>query len=845
MGFPPLRNYSKVEYGGGTQNWDFVQDKRGLLYIANNKGLLEFDGVGWALYPMPNRTIVHSLAVDEPGKLYVGGQAEFGYFGPGPQGELIYHSLAGRVPEKYRSFEDVWEIFLCPEGVLFATAEALFLLREGQDSAATYLARHRFDGFFVLKNELYVWEAGTGLQRWSAGGLSLMPQGAYFSDIKVSSLLDAGDGGLLVVTRDEGLFMLRGESLSPWAGPLKEVLRHEGLFSAQRLSDGRYALGTIRQGLILLDAQGNLLYTLNQSFGLSNNTILSLYEDTHRNLWLGMDNGMTCLEMQSPFSYIDQRMGVSGSGYAAGVLGDELFLGTNQGVFAGKMKEGGAEWNQESFKLVPGTQGQVWCLQQEGPSLWIGHHRGAFLLNSSGISPLSQADGLWKLLPLHIDPNLAVAGAYNGLHLFRRKQPGDPWQYLHPLSGFDESSRVMEQDAEGNLWISHAYKGVYRIRLTDSGDSIRDLRFFQSADGLPSDYAINVALIRNEMVFTTSMGVYRFDAAQERFYPHEAFNTVLGSDKRIYRLIQDGQGDVWFSREGEFGYLHFRQQGLTQILEKHLLNPLHNKLLDGFESVFRASQEQVLIGTETGFIHYHLDSRQDSLPPFQVYIRQVTSLARADSVLFRGTFSIDGKILSAQPPDAYYALSHRENHLRFTFSALPGMGSQPCQYRFRLEGLENEWSEWQQEHYKEYTNLPPGTYRFHLEARDAFGRPGAPATFAFIVHPPWYLSTWARAAYVLLLLALVGGGIWLVYRRVSARHDALELAQNQTLQRKEAEFQQEARKSEAEIIRLRNEALRAEVAHKNQELASAAMHLVQKGESLQHIKQELRKVLNV
>ena len=63
------------------------------------------------------------------------------------------------------------------------------------------------------------------------------------------------------------------------------------------------------------------------------------------------------------------------------------------------------------------------------------------------------------------------------------------------------------------------------------------------------------------------------------------------------------------------------------------------------------------------------------------------------------------------------------------------------------------------------------------------------------------------------------------------------------LQQKEDEFKQEAKKSEAEIIRLRNEKLMSEIDHKNRELASATMHLVQKGEMLNKIKQELNKLL--
>jgi DNA-binding CsgD family transcriptional regulator len=586
---------------------------------------------------------------------------------------------------------------------------------------------------------------------------------------------------------------------------------------------------------VLLDAEGSLLFRLDQSRGLANNTILSLYEDRSQNLWMGMDNGLACLEMRSPFSYIDERVGVFGSGYAAALFGGQLLLGTNQGIFAAAWGDPARNAVQEPFRILPESPGQVWSFHTEEDYIWVGRHRGAFRLQGSDLEVLSRADGFWSLWMLAGDSGLALAGAYNGLHLFRRSDVRSPWRYDRPLRGFDESSRVLAQDAEGYVWVSHAYKGIYRLRLSANGDSIAERSYFHSPDGLPADYLVNVARVRGELLFTTPAGIYRFDASSQRFVPDTAFNKALGGARPVYWLIEDAFGDIWFSQEGEFGYLHFRQQGLRQIVEKHLINPLHRQMLDGFEFVLRLAPDQALIGTEKGFIHCRLEDAALGAAAFPVFLRRVASLTQPGSSLFEGTWA-------GSADAAALRLGSQENNLRFAFAALPDMGSRPCQYRYRLEGLERQWSEWQEEHYKEYTNLPPGAYYFHVEARDAFGRTGAPLRFPFRIYPPWYLSAWAKGAYALLLLLCLAGGAWWMYRRMAHTRQKLEQDKAQALREKEAAFEAEARKSEDEIIRLRNEALRAEVAHKNQELASAAMHLVQKGESLQHIKQELRKV---
>ena len=63
IGIPDVINYSKHIYKGGLQSWDIKQDKNGIIYVANNEGLLSFDGTYWNLHPLPNKTIVRSVEV--------------------------------------------------------------------------------------------------------------------------------------------------------------------------------------------------------------------------------------------------------------------------------------------------------------------------------------------------------------------------------------------------------------------------------------------------------------------------------------------------------------------------------------------------------------------------------------------------------------------------------------------------------------------------------------------------------------------------------------------------------------------------------------------------------------
>ena len=70
IGLPDAINYDKQEYNAGLQNWEIKQDKNGILYVANNEGLLTFDGRYWNLFPLPNKTIVRSVEIGLDNKIY-------------------------------------------------------------------------------------------------------------------------------------------------------------------------------------------------------------------------------------------------------------------------------------------------------------------------------------------------------------------------------------------------------------------------------------------------------------------------------------------------------------------------------------------------------------------------------------------------------------------------------------------------------------------------------------------------------------------------------------------------------------------------------------------------------
>jgi len=109
IGTPFVRNFQRSEYLAGSQTWDIQQGTNGMMYFANNDGLLEFDGTNWNIYKLPNGSILRSIENGSNKVLFAGGYDELGYFEIGEMGGAKFHSLLNLLPEENIDFGDVLE----------------------------------------------------------------------------------------------------------------------------------------------------------------------------------------------------------------------------------------------------------------------------------------------------------------------------------------------------------------------------------------------------------------------------------------------------------------------------------------------------------------------------------------------------------------------------------------------------------------------------------------------------------------------------------------------------------------------------------------------------------------
>lgn len=830
-GLPLINNFTRNDYNASTQNWAIDQDSRGMMYFANNDGLLIFDGQHWSLLPMPNRSIVRSVFVHND-TVFVGAFEEFGFFAANAQGRLVYHSLVEHVPDKSRSFDEVWKIFNTNMGVVFQSFKYLFYY-DGKGISHIIHSRS-FGHSYKVGNDIYITDHERGLLKISNGKAEQVSDDPLFRQYELRCMLPYRNGKMLVGLINKGVFVLSGSTLTPWDSPVNNMLIENNVFSGIRMKNGLYAFGSIQNGLYIADEDGVIHQQVNRYKGLQNNTILSIAEDRNGNLWLGLDNGIDHLEVNSPLSIYDHTFHIE-STYASVVHNGTLYIGTNQGLFYTPVTDKYFSHHSPSeMQLIPGTEGQVWSLQIIDNQLLCGHNFGSFHIQGTKAVQLADDRGYWTFIPHNGNPDTLICGTYNGLNVFVRA--GESWKFANKIGGFSESSKNVVQ--QGNeLWIAHGYRGIYKVKVDTRLQKVLSAELYNARNGLPASLPYNVHLIQSRLMFTTVVGLMQYDPKQDLFIRDGALNQILGDDERIDNLMEDPSGSIWFFSSGRMGLLRLLEDG-TYSKVTAPFGRMNNALIGSYENVYVHDSRNVFIGSKTGLIHYDPFFKKEYRRDQQLIFREIIFSGESDPVqFFNLSGSLDNEKGSLQLP-----FSANSVRFRFAFPSFEAGGD--VLFSFRLRGFDQNWSDWDKTTFKEYTNLYEGRYIFEVRVRSVSGFQEDTYQLAFQIRPPWHRSIFAYTVYVIFLIILVVSTMYFIQKKISKTVKEAEERHEKELQEQELSFREQALIAEKEIINLKNQSLQSQIDHKNRELANTTLHIIHKNKILNAIKFQLSNLVD-
>lgn len=828
IGVPYIHSYTKSEYKAGTQIWQIEKNSKNFMYFANNNGLLEFDGAHWQLYGLPNPSIIRCLQIDANDRIYIGQQNDFGYLEPDANGRLKYRSLLDQVPPGDRNFEEIWKIHLTPFGVVFQSYTHVFIYRD--DHLIPLRLKNRIWFSFYVNGRLFIQDVKEGLKEYQHNELVDLPGVDELKDKRIWAMLSVNSSQILIATAKNGVFIYDGEKLTPWKGEANEFLEKNQLFSAAKFDDKYYALGTVQNGIIITDENGNVIQHINKRKGLQNNTVLSIGTDRDENLWLGLDNGIDYIDISSPITYMFNPEGL-GATYTSIVYNGKLYVGTNHGLFVKDWPER-SSIGSEGFRFIPKTVGQVWYLGVHQGVLLCGHDNGTFVIKGENATQISNANGAWMFIDPIQDKNYLIGGNYLGLTLFKMG-PNHEWQFVRQIKGFSESSKLLAQDKHGNIWMSHGFKGIFRITLNEKLDSVVNYKFYNSTKGLPSDLYNNLMTIGQNIIFTTQNGIYTYNEATDRFERSDYYNNLLEQQTNIDYVKEDQYNNIWYASASNIGVMRYQEDG-TYSRVSAPFEKLSGRIITGFENINVVDRQNTFIALEDGLAHYSPNYQYTQKTILKTYIRELVNL-KNQRIFYPS-------LINKPLPEDSLTFAYKGNHLEFSYSSPDYMNLGKIKYSYYLENYSKNWSSWSEKTGCEFMNLPEGTYRFLVKATDPFENESDIASFSFSINPPWYRSNVFYLIYLLTALIIIGLVAWFVYYRVQVSKRKERLKNLQEYRKKVQQYQRDALISEKEIIKLRNEQLRTEMIHRDKELANQTMDLIRKNKFLTKIKQDLEHI---
>lgn len=805
---PIVRSYSVSDYNAGIQNWSIAQDERGIMYIGNNKGLLEFDGNRWELHELPTKNIVRAVYIGEDGKIFVGSFEEFGYFERDSLDCLVYHSLKDEVKDFRFQNDEIWSIVPVQDEIVFQSFGSLFIydghIVRGIRTKSLPL------NLFQVGDTFYSQLINEGLSIFINDGFERLIDRKLLGDSDVMAGLPYDDGALLL-TRNSGGFIYQHGKVVKWHTECDAELEKYTVNRAVMTKDSCYIIGTISNGVYAIDKKGRLLWKENTDSRLQNNTVLGLYCDADNNVWVALDEGIAYILNNSLVYYYEPPYRKIGMIYDVLVKEDEAYVASNQGVY--RMKSG-------KLELVPGLEEQAWYVKEWGNQILCGHNKGTFQIAGLQASLISDVRGAMCMREIyHEGRPLLLQGTYTFLNLYKENASG-VWSFLNSLGGFTHMVRGIEMDHRGNIWVKHLRKGLFRLRISPDLKRVEDLKMYMEL-GDVKDGNFSLFKINGRVVFSNGKAFYTYEDMTDSIIPYEVMNEQLPELKGINDVSHAGGHMYWFV-SGRMAYLVKCEMNVFQIEHR-----IPFSLFEGLSIEERAAMV------------YDKGSKSS-------YLCLNNAIARIDadsSLLYKSSVKrslwVSGITVEAEWTGKKKQLSvQEENKIEAEFSTVcfslcyPVYNNYTYKVRYKLEGLNDQWVDNERSLEKKYTRLPFGSYVFKAEVYDG-NQILASTTLPFVILRPWYLSYWAISGYVLAGLILLLLLQYIVYQSVKKKKDRV-------IEQQRIAHQAEIEQQEKKIIELEKEQLEADLRFKSKELSGVVMTNIAHQEFLNSLKEEIQ-----
>lgn len=811
IGKPFVKNFSSKKYDAHVQNWDIVQDSRGVMYFANGDGVLVFDGKYWDLIPLVNQFTGRSLAIDNNDRVYVGSSADFGYLEPNSSGKFEYQSLTHLINDSLK-FQDIWGTRIINNDVFFHSYKYLF--KYNGKEVIYNKAIDRFRHVLEINGQVFIQDYTEGIFKYENDSLVPIPETNKFKPFSFAYDVDINETQKVFTDNPNGIRIIESSG-NDLMTKLEIIELDESInqrfaknhFGCGVRIDDRIAFGSSYKGCLITDLEKRSFQYIDKSTGMQNDFVNALFQDTESNLWIALNNGVSVVYVASPISYWNESNGMQGTVNAIIRHNNTIYVASHQGIYC---------YENGNFKKIEGINNQCWTFLEvedgKNPNqkrLLFGSNNGLFEIRNNKITKLFSTETLFKIYRSTSNPNRILLGLKTGVAsvIYENNELIVEGKYKNAYYNV----RSIFEDENKDIWLGTFRSGVVKIVGSDGPESNYTVKNYTLENGFASLKNILIFPFKDYFVCGTEKGIYRYENDSDMFVYDSVFGEPFTSGENdVFSFHEDLYGNIWLA-------------GLYSKSEKVCVGiPKEDGSYEWNYEPFKYIPEMMLLGMyveedgnawfggSDGLFLFNSSLFQSFNYDYNTLIRKVT--LNQDSVIFNGNFfeySDDKKVLVSEQPDSFIPKVHyKQNSITFHFSAASYVDLEKLYFRYYLEGFDERWSDWTLNSFKQYTNLPEGTYTFNVESRNIFNKYGAVAKYHFIISPPWYRTIVAYLIYFVLGISLIVFSTLIYSRRLREANIRLE-----------------------KVVMERT----AEIEHQKEEIQMQAEHLAQINEELEKL----------
>lgn len=738
-----------------------VQDKNGLLWLGTPAGLICYDGT--RIFQFRKQHGLHSnrvseVTLDHKNRLWmITGDRITMY-----DGRKFYTYGDDFLPKQ----ANISDIFLDKNGEVWIAAfgDGLFRLNEKKVyfyKQSTWLASH-FPMCVTVDAIGRTWVGSWG------GNMSVLHEDTAFihkgrwtyrcSDVVMSAFCDS-QKNLWFTSYNGGItkYVKGCRELITWniKGDFSPIYHTETVED----SKGTMWWGSDRGGLSCLKPDGKMIqYTTKQ--GLTDNNVNAVFCDKFGVVWIGTESGGLCKLNPESFVQVNDQDGLIASQTTT------FFEDNAHNYFAGTWAAGLYMHYKNEWKALGEDLGYLIildALEDHEHNVWISTHnfgiRRAIRSRPDSLFEFTEKYQTQNGLPVSMvydmleddDRNLWFCDANVGLVRYAHKRYD--WFKVGRGTNYVPACAI-SQASDGTIWVANSFHGVSCIKENK-------IKHFTTREGLLENEICKVFVDANDLVWIAYRkgGFSVYDGT--KFTHYQYINNI--DIPMLCNFANGKNNSVWSGTSN--GLLH--------------LQP-NSKAKDGM----KMDVYTIADGAKTNSYSLnapYLDSKHN------IWLTTGRGLTKVNESVLTGdalmpevrilSVSVNGKFVSWNLPDtaqnlipndiqftsvlpytnipSNLTLTHNNNNLSFDFTGIQWRKPARVQYRFRLKGFSENWSQPSEKTTTAFNNLGGGSYTFEVQARLHENAWSKAATFDFVIYPPWWKTWWFRGILIVLSLIIV------------------------------------------------------------------------------------------